>query len=584
VPANLHLPSTVQAVLAARIDRLPAEEKELLQTLAVIGKEFSLSLLEQVADKPEEQLHGLLVHLQAGEFIYEQPAFPEPDYVFKHALTQEVAYNSLLLERRRVLHEQAAQALEQLFPARLEDHYGELAHHYSRSGNAEKAVEYLRLAGQQAGERSAYAEATGHFTAALELLKTLPETLERNQQELAVLTVLGPAVIMGKGFAVPELENIYSRARELCQQVGKPSDLIPVLLGLRMFSHLAGKLQTARALGEQALSLAQQAHDQVSLALAHRALGATLSVLGDLVTARAHLEQSITLYDTRLSRADMILYGPEAGILSRGYLAWTLWHLGYPVQARKRIHEALTVAQEMSSSASRAVALGNAIELYQYLREHREAQEQAEVLIAICTEQDLPSWLAVGTFQRGQALAEQGQIEAGITEMLQGLTAYQATGAELQTSCRLAQLAEAYGKAGRVEKGIKTLAEALTLINKNEERYYEAELYRLKGELTLQQLSVASSQLSVTDPRPLTPDPQGEAEACFLKAIDVSRQQQAKSLELRAATSLARFWQQQGKRDDARQMLAEVYRWFSEGFDTKDLREAKALLEELMAP
>src|SRR5712692_3712217 len=514
VPADLHLPSTVQAVLASRIDRLPAEEKELLQTLAVIGKEFSLSLLKRVVDKPEEHLHGLLAHLQAAEFIYEQPAFPEPEYVFKHALTQEVAYNSLLMERRRVLHERAAQAMEDLFHSRLEDHYGELAHHYSRSGNTQKVVEYLQLAGQQAGERSAYAEATGHFTTALELLKTLPDTPKRNQQELVLQTALGPMVTIGKGFAVPELELIYTRARELCRQVGKTPHLLPVLLGLRTFYHLHGELQTARELGEQVLSLAQNMQDPARLMLAHRALGATLFLLGELPSAHAHLEQSLALYNPQQHRSDAVLYAQDAGVLGLSYLAWTLWHLGYPDQALERIHEAFTAAHELSNPSSLTAALYGAAPLCQWRREGRAAQERTEATIALSTEYGIPSFLAVGIFIRGWALAEQSQVDEGIAQMHEGLAVMHTTGTELHRSNFLAVLAEAYGKARQTEEGLNALAEALAMVDKNGERYYEAEIYRLKGELILK--SKAPSPKSQVEK---------EAEECFQKAIDIARRQ-----------------------------------------------------------
>src|SRR5712692_2757941 len=514
VPADLHLPSTVQAVLASRIDRLPAEEKELLQTLAVIGKEFSLSLLKRVVDKPEEHLHGLLAHLQAAEFIYEQPAFPEPEYVFKHALTQEVAYNSLLMERRRVLHERAAQAMEDLFHSRLEDHYGELAHHYSRSGNTQKVVEYLQLAGQQAGERSAYAEATGHFTTALELLKTLPDTPKRNQQELVLQTALGPMVTIGKGFAVPELELIYTRARELCRQVGKTPHLFPVLLGLRTFYHLHGELQTARELGEQVLSLAQNMQDPARLMLAHRALGATLFLLGELPSAHAHLEQSLALYNPQQHRSDAVLYAQDAGVLGLSYLAWTLWHLGYPDQALERIHEAFTAAHELSNPSSLTAVLYGAVPLCQWRREGRAAQERTEATIALSTEYGIPSFLAVGIFIRGWALAEQSQVDEGIAQMHEGLAVMHTTGTELHRSNFLAVLAEAYGKARQTEEGLNALAEALAMVDKNGERYYEAEIYRLKGELILK--SKAPSPKSQVEK---------EAEECFQKAIDIARRQ-----------------------------------------------------------
>src|SRR5712692_5133811 len=261
LPTDLHIPSTVQTVLASRIDRLPTEEKDLLQTLAVIGKEFSLGLLKQVVDQSEDTLQSLLSHLQAAEFIYEQPAFPEPEYTFKHALTQEVAYNSLLLERRKVLHERAAQAIEALFHSRLDDHYSELAHHYSRSANTPKAVEYLQLAGQQAVQRSAYAEAIGHVTTALELLTALPETPERTQQELLLQTTLGPVVMATKGYSAPEVERVYARARALCRQLGEAPQLFQVLQGLWMFYMVRAEHATAREFGEQLLRLAQSVQD-----------------------------------------------------------------------------------------------------------------------------------------------------------------------------------------------------------------------------------------------------------------------------------------------------------------------------------
>ena len=289
--AALQLPPTVQGVLAARIDRLPAEEKALLQTLAVLGKEFAWSLLTQVTDQPDEDLQRLLAHLQAEEFIYEQPAFPEPDYTFKHALTQEVAYNSVLLERRRVLHERAAQAIEGLFAERLPEHYNALAHHYSRSGNTAKAIDYLHRAGHQAVERSAYAEAVSHLTTALDLLTTLPETRERSQQELVVQMTLGPALGATRGAGAPEVERLYTRARALCERVGEPPQLFRVLWGLWRMYYQRGGYQTQRALGEQLLSLAERLHDPDLLLEAHHALWATFFFGGELATARSHQEQ-----------------------------------------------------------------------------------------------------------------------------------------------------------------------------------------------------------------------------------------------------------------------------------------------------
>src|SRR2546425_3377457 len=273
LPTDLHIPSTVQGVLAARIDRLSTGEKSLLQTLAVIGKEFPVSLLRHVVDQPDEDLQRLLFHLQEAEFIYEQPAFPEPEYTFKHALTLEVAYNSLLVERRKVLHERTAQAIEALFHSRLEDHYSELAQHYSRSGNAQKAVKYLQLAGQQAVQRSAHAEAISHLTTALDLLKTLPDTPERAQHELTLQIALGVPLVLTKGYTSAEVEQAYTQALELCRQVGGTPQLFLVLRGLWEFYEMRGELQTARELGEQLLTLTQTDQDPALPVVAHDAMG-----------------------------------------------------------------------------------------------------------------------------------------------------------------------------------------------------------------------------------------------------------------------------------------------------------------------
>jgi predicted ATPase len=278
---TLQLPTTVQGVLAARIDRLTPEEKVLLQQLAVIGREFPLSLVKQVIAHPEDELYRLLSALQYKEFLYEQPAFPEVEYLFKHALTQEVAYNSMLIERRKVLHEQTGQAIEQLYHERLDDHYSNLAYHYTRSGNTAKAVEYLHLAGQQAAQRSADVEAITHLTTAINLLNVLPDTHERAQQELMLHLTLGPVLMNIEGTA-PEVGTTYTRARELCQQVGDTSQLFSVLFGLWRFSLVRAELRQARELGEQLLCLAQSSHDPSFFLVAHQTLGASLFYLAEL--------------------------------------------------------------------------------------------------------------------------------------------------------------------------------------------------------------------------------------------------------------------------------------------------------------
>jgi predicted ATPase len=582
LPIALHIPTTVQGVLAARIDRLSTEEKALLQQLAVIGREFPLSLARQVVSQSEEELYRLLSLLQGKEFVYEQPAFPEVEYIFKHALTQEVAYNSLLIEGRKVLHEQTAQAIEALYSASLEDHYSELAHHCSRSGNTQKAVKYLQLAGQQAAQRSANAEAITHLTIALELLKTLPDTPERAQQELTLQITLGTPLKATKGYAAPEVEKTYTRAWELCQQLWETPQLVQVLRGLAELHYVLAEFQTAYELGAQLLSLAQNGQDPTLLLEAHRALGALLSQLGEFGRARAYMEQGLALYDSHRHHPHTFRYGQDLGVSLWSHTARVLWLLGYPDQARKRSHEALALAQELSHPFSLAFALVWAARLHHFCREGQAVQERAEAAVALSTEQGFSLSLAHGTLLWGWALAEQGQGEEGIAQMRHGLAAFRATGAEGGRPYWLALLAEAYGKGGQVKEGLTALAEALDAVDRTEERMYEAELYRLKGQLTLQKFQVSGSKFQVENSLESSVQSlESEAEECFLKAIEIARKQQAKSLELRAVMSLSRLWQQQGKKAEARQMLAEIYGWFTEGFDTKDLQEAKALLEEL---
>ncbi len=483
---DLRLPTTVQGVLAARMDRLPPDEKALLQTLAVLGREFSASLLNKVVEQPETEVYQQLSHLQAAEFLYEQPAFPEVEYTFKHALTQEVAYSSLLQERRKVLHERAARAIEEVYRYKLDDHYSELAHHYSRSGNTQKAVDYLQLAGQQAVQRSAHEEAITHLTTALELLKTLPDMPERTRQELFLQVAIGPVLIVTKGYAASEVARVYLRAQELCQQVGETPQLFPVLWGLWYFYFSQAKYQAAKELGEQCLTLAHKVQDHVLLMEAHFVLGSSLLPIGEFSSAREHYERGISLYDPQQHNSLALLYGQDPKVTSLSPMAWALWELGYPDQSVKSLNTALTLAQNLSHPFSLTFAFGFAAWIHQYRREEPLAQERAETAIALSTEQGFPVWLAWGTITRGWALALQGQGKEGIEQIHQGMDALRTIGAELQGSYFLALLAEAYGHVGQTEEGLSALAEALAMVDKTEERFWEAELYRLKGELLLQ--------------------------------------------------------------------------------------------------
>jgi predicted ATPase len=451
-----------------------------------------------VITQPEDDLYGLLSSLQRKEFLYEQPAFPESEYLFKHALTQEVAYGTVLQERRKLLHERTAQAIEALYHINVEDHYSELAHHYSRSGNVQKAVEYLHKAGQQAVHRSANAEAISYLTTALNLLKTLPSTSERDQQELTLLIILGPAVYAIKGPGSLEVEQVYTCAQDLCQQVGETPQLFPVLRGLYTFHLTRGAFRTAHALGEQFLRLTQDIQDPDFLPEAHFVVGQTLFFFGELFAARDHYEQGIAYYDPTRHQSQAFLYGQDSGVFCRAEVAWNLWLLGYPDQARQRSQEALTLARELAHPMSLAFALFLVAWLHVLRREEQAAHELAEAVIRLCTDHGNPNIWPYGAIAQGWVLAIQGEEEKGVAQIRQGLAAIRALRAEINRPTCLAWLAEAHHRTGRVEEGLSTLDEALEVVCHTEERWYEAELYRLKGELLLQSRQVKTNPKSLT--------------------------------------------------------------------------------------
>jgi predicted ATPase len=494
---------------------------------------------------------------------------------------QDTAYQSLLKRERQRLHQQIAHVFVDRFLDTAATQPEMLAHHYTEAGLIAQAIPYWRRAGKRATQRWAYVEAIRHFMKGLEVLKGLPDTPERAQQELTLQIALGGPLTAIKGFGAPEVEKVYGRALALCRQVGETPRLFEALFGLWVFYTNRPEYQTGRELGEQLLTLAQSVQNLALLPSAHAALGFTLFWLGEIALGRAHQEQGIALYNSQQHHSYFPGW-PDSGVVCRSYAAQALWSLGYPDQALQRSQEALTLAHKLSHPFSLAMALYFAAVIHLARREWQAAQERAEVLMTLAAEQGFTQLLAYGTFHRGAALAEQGQGEEGMAQMQQGLAAFRAIGTEMGRTARLPWLAAAYAKVGQVEEGLSVLAEALAFVDKTGERVGEAELYRLKGELTLQQFQVSGSTYQVEDSLGSSVQSlESEAEGCFLKAVDIARRQQAKSLELRAVMSLSRLWQQQGKSAEAHQMLAEIYDWFTGGFDTKDLQEAKALLEEL---
>jgi predicted ATPase len=560
---SLTIPATLQDSLMARLDRLMTA-KVIAQLGATIGRHFSYELLQAVSQLDEATLQRELTRLVEAELLYQRGVPPQTTFTFKHALIRDAAYESLLRGTRQQYHQRIAQILEERFPEPVETQPELLAHHYTEAALNEQSVVYWHKAGQRAVQRSANVEAISHLRKGLEVLQTLPDAPERTEHELELLIALGAPLMVIHGYGSPEAEHVYAQARMLCQKVEGSPHLFPALWGYNRVCLQRAEYQVAREVGEQLLTLAERMQDSARLLEAHFALGAPLLWMGEIEAALLHMEAGRRLYDPQQHRSLMLRSGHDHEVGCLTYEARALWFLGYPDRALRRIYEALTRARELSHPFSQARALRFVVALHQYRRESQQAREKVEELLTIARTQDFALWVAIGTMMLGWTLAMQGQ-EEGIGQIHQGLNAVRAVGTELGQSYWLSMLAEAYAQVGRREEGLTVLNEALTFVEKTGERVHEAELHRLKGQLLLQ----------------LSPGNPAEAETCFHKALDIARHQQAKSWELRAAMSLARLWQSQDKRQEAYDLLAAVYGWFTEGFDTLDLKDAKSLLDEL---
>ncbi len=568
---SIEIPSTVKGILAARIDKLAPADKDLLQSLAVIGKEFSMGLVRRVVGKPDDELAPMLANLQASEFIYEQPAFPENEYTFKHALTQEVAYNSVLMQRRRIIHERTATALEETFAATLDDHLAELAHHYSRSANASKAIEYLRRAAEQAGARSAYNDAIGYAREALRLIAAMPETRERDQIELKIQMMLGPLIVAVQGFSSPELAANIARAQELCRSAGETPEIFGVLVGLWSFDHANGQLRESRVLAERLLAMAGRMGSDLASGAAHNAMGASCLWLGEFPAAREHLETAGKAFDRDLPRYLPMMQAPVTP--SRCNLAWALHMAGFPDQAKRRMDEANNMALQLRRPFSVAFANLYAIVLMHFRHEYDEVRPRSEALIELSRENGLPFWLAAGKMCLARTIAGEGEGRGDAAAMTSGLAMLQeavddlaAAGADLIYTFSFVMLAEVYITMKRIDESLRALDQVAQRIEQKDHRLLEVEVHRLRGEAML-----------------LRADGASEGERCFRRAIEIAERQRANSWRLRAATSLARLLMKTGRGKEARATLTPAYAEFTEGFDTSDLREAKALLEELEA-
>jgi predicted ATPase len=560
---HLAIPSTLHGSLLARLDRVAAVRK-VAQVAAAIGREFPHQLLAAVAPLSKGELEEALAELAKAELIFRRGVPPEATYTFKHALVRDAAYESLLRSRRQELHARIAEILERQRPETADVEPELLAHHYTEAGLAEQAIRYWQRAGARAAERSANLEAVVHLRKALELLGKLPEGAERARRELGLQVALGGALISTKGYAAPETGRAYARAHQLCREGGESRLLFPTLYGQYVHHEVRGEFAASHAYAQELLRRGQEQGDPVSLLVGHRIVGASLFYLGRPTAAYPHLEQAVALYVPEEHRSLALVYGYDARVVSRFYLLETLFVLGYPDRALTLCREALAEARGLSPG-SLAFALNHAGYAHHFRREREPVRELAEELVPLAKEQSFPYWLAAGTILWGWALADEGRSETGIAALRDGIAAWRATGAELYMPYHLALLAEAEAKDGRATEALSRLAEALARATKTGERWFDAELHRLKG-------GVLSS---------LRGGDRAEAEACFRRALEVARGQDARMWELRAAAELARVLAAKGEQAQARDLLAPIYGWFTEGFDTLDLREAEALLQEL---
>ena len=557
--SSIEIPASVKSILAARIDRLSIQEKDLLQTLSIIGKEFPLALVKRVVERDEEALAPMLSALQMGEFVFEQPAFPDIEYVFKHALTQEVAYDSVLTERRRLIHERTAAAIEEMYPHQIEERVAELAYHYSRSANLDKAVSYLMSASHKAHHQSGYDEAIERATTALDLLRQLPQTPARDAREVEMTSFLGQITAAARGFSTPELTALSARLQELVSRVSDPRARYLGLFSQWNVAFSAGNLQRAEELATALLAMANDYLSEYSRPSAYQVLATTQVWLGRPLEARANGERGAALFDQDLDNA---LFSTVAPVIpNRCLLAWSLWLCGYPDQALKRVEEAHQLATRLNRSYSIAFALQYAVSVAHLRRSYESSKAQAESLRTVARESGFPLWLACGTASMGRVRIEEGDWEHGDPLMREGIAQALSAGGRLTYLYLTALRVEGCILHRKVTDGMRGVDELAEGLSQTDMRMLEPEIHRMQGELMLLDGKEAAA-----------------AEQCFKRALAIAQAQGAKSWELRAAISLAKLMKSQGRDADAHGILEPIYNWFTEGFTTGDLIDAKRLL------
>jgi class 3 adenylate cyclase/predicted ATPase len=569
----LAIPTTLHDSLMARLDRLDSV-KRVAQIGAAIGRQFPYTLLDAVSGLYEDELQAALGRLVASELVFQRGTPPDAIYSFKHALVQDAAHGSLLRSARQQLHARIAEVLETYFPEVMETQPEVLAQHYAEAGLTEKSVACWRRAGNSSAARSAMAEAAAQLQKGLDQLALMPDTPERQRRELEFCSFLGTALLAVKGAAAPETGHVYTRARRLCEQLGFPPEFLHVLLGESRYHAYRGELDLALRLDEETLGLTRRRNDSSGVFSSLRALAHNLAFAGRFASSRLHYEEAIALDEEAIALEEAVaLHDPnfhrsvyQAGlhaVNSQAYLGNVLFCLGYPDQALTRSNMAIADARGLARQQFFAVSLAVGTRLLSLVGDNAALEERADQLVAVAAEQGFPQWRSQGMIYRGWAKVNNGDVAEGTELLRAGSAAYRATGAGLFVPHYIDLQATAYEIVGQIEEALSLLDDALQLVEQTGERWLEAELKRHKGQLLLRQ---GHTKI---------------AEELYYNALSIAQEQEAKLWELRAAASLARLRRDQGRRSEARALLAPVYGWFTEGFDTPDLKEAKALLDEL---
>jgi predicted ATPase len=560
------VPATLHASLLARIDRIGAAAKEVAQIGAVLGREFSYELIRPIAQRSDAELQATLARLAEAGLLFCRGIAPHSSYLFKHALVQDAAYGTLLRARRQELHARVGAVLEEHFADLVERQPELLAHHLTAAGNTERAIEQWLRAGQHAIRRSANTEGIAHFTRGVEALRTLTPTDAPSRIELELLLALGPTLSATHGWSAPAAERAYSGAERLASALGADRERFDATWGLWMIQNTGDAPELARKTSIQLFQIADRLNDPSLQMEAHHAAWACSHTLGDHAATVDHVRQGLSIYNLEEHRGHAFSYGGhDAAVCGRAIGGRSLWALGYLDQARRSTQAAIAFAETLGHGPSLAHALLFASNYHQTRRDAVSARVIAERLITVAEEHRLSLYRLVGGVIRGWAVAHQGLVEDGLAELSRNLATYDPDKPKsFSASCRSA-LAEVYLKAGDTVRALDAVEDALRAGERSGSKAWLAAILHVKGSILA---AAAASRRQ-------------EAEGCFSDALKVARVQQAKSLELRAATSLARLWGEQGRRAEAHELLGPIYGWFTEGFDTADLKDAAKLLSEL---